>query len=222
MVSIDDLKRGLLFTRLTDAQLQRVAAHACLVKREAGTLLFEQQEPAKRFYLLLEGQIKLFRLSPDGQEKVIEIITPPHAFAEALMFLEHPHYPLGAQVLRDSRLIAIDSADFSAMLRDSAETCLVLLADLSQRLHGLVREIDHLTLHSATSRVADYLNQQVREDRREFELTMSKGVLASLLSVTPETFSRILKQFTSKSIIKVSGRRVEVLDKAALEEAANG
>ena len=221
MVSTEDLKSGLLFASLDEQQLQRVAKRAVLLKRNSGTLLFEQREPAKRFYLLLEGQIKLFRLSPDGNEKVIEIITPPGTFAEALMFLESPYYPVNAQALRDSRLIAIDAPDYLDMLRGSAETCLALLGDLSQRLHGLVREIDHLTLQSASCRVAAYLHEQAGDHHREIQLSMSKGVLASLLSVTPETFSRILKQLSAKGIIKVSGKRVEILDADALEGAAN-
>ena len=221
MVSVEDLKTGLLFSRLDGQQLQRVANRASMIKRASGTLLFEQHEPAKRFYLLLQGQIKLFRLSPDGNEKVIEIITPPGTFAEALMFLESPYYPVNAQALRDSRLIAIDANDYLDMLRGSAETCLALLGDLSQRLHGLVREIDHLTLHSASCRVAGYLREQAGNHRREIELSMSKGVLASLLSVTPETFSRILKQLSARGIIKVSGKRVEILDSDALQDVAS-
>lgn len=221
MVSVEDLQAGLLFSSLSERQLQRVASHAHIVKRDTGSLLFEQREPAKRFYLVLQGQIKLFRLSPEGNEKVIEIITPPGTFGEALMFLESPYYPVGAQALRDSRLIAIDSADFSDMLRGSAESCFALLGNLSQRLHGLVREIDHLTLSSASCRVAGYLHDLAGTHHREIELSMSKGVLASLLSVTPETFSRILKQLSACGIIKVSGKRVEILDAGALEEAAN-
>jgi len=222
MVSIDDLKPGLLFSSLSEQQLQRVADCGCVVTLDAGSMLFEPHQPAKSFYLLRQGQIKLFRLSPDGNEKVIEIVTPPGTFAEALMFLDVDYYPVGAQALSDCRLIAVNAADFADMLRGSAESCFALLGDLSQRLHGLVREIDHLTLHSASCRVASYLHQQAGDHHREIELTMSKGVLASRLSVTPETFSRILKQLSASGIIKVNGRRVEILDADALEQATSG
>ena len=221
MVSSEELSGGLLFSSLSEQQLQRVASHASSITRTTGVRLFAQGEPANRFYLLLQGQIKLFRLSPEGNEKIIEIITPPNSFGEALMFLDRPCYPVGAQALVDSRLIAIDSADFTDMLRNSSESCLSLLGVLSQRLHGLIGEIDQLTLHSAACRVAAYLHQQSNDQYREFELSMSKGVLASRLSVTPETLSRILKQLSASGIIKVSGRRVEVLDAAELKEAAS-
>ncbi|MGQ9659954.1 MAG: Crp/Fnr family transcriptional regulator [Thermochromatium sp.] len=113
----------------------------------AEQLLFSQGDPASRFYLLLSGQMRLFRLSPEGAEKVIEIVSPGQTFAEALMFLNAPRYPVCAAALADSELIAIDSSDFAAMLRESVDTCFVLLGALSQRLRGLIGEIDALAAY---------------------------------------------------------------------------
>ena len=73
------------------------------------------------------------------------------------------------------------------MLRESVDTCFVVMGALSQRLRALVGEIDNLTLHNAKSRVARYLLAHLAEERRNFDLDIPKGVLASRLSVTPET-----------------------------------
>ena len=217
MLSIETLGRSPLFERLDEAQLQRVAAHAHTIKRAVGETVIEQGAVASHFFLLLSGQIKLYRLSPDGNEKVFEIITPPATFGEALMFNENPHYPVSASVLRAAELVVIDGADFTAMLRDSVDTCFALLGSMSQRLHRLVHEIDHLTLHSASCRVAGFIYEHTGEHEPEFELGVSKGVLASRLSVTPETLSRLFRQLSDRGIIRVSGRRVAVLDRRALE-----
>ena len=88
-----------------------------------GEALFEQGDPAKRFYLLLRGQIKLFRLSPAGNEKVVDIVVPGGTFAEALMFLEQPLCPVGAVALQASEVVSIDATDFVGMLRESIDTC---------------------------------------------------------------------------------------------------
>ncbi|MES9844410.1 MAG: cyclic nucleotide-binding domain-containing protein, partial [Candidatus Sedimenticola sp. 6PFRAG5] len=96
----DELKRGLIFSRLSDEQLDRVMRHAVRIRLEEGESLFEQEEKAERFYLMVSGQIKLYRLSPAGNEKVVEVVTPGGTFAEALMFLERPFYPVGAQALQ--------------------------------------------------------------------------------------------------------------------------
>ena len=150
---IDDLRRNYLFSELDEARLQRVARHAAHVHLNEGEALFEQGDLAKRFYLLLSGQVKLFRLSPAGNEKVVDIVVPGSTFAEALMFLDRPHYPVGAQALQASEVISIDAADFADMLRGSVDTCFVMMGAMSQRLRGLLREIDDLSLHSASCRL---------------------------------------------------------------------
>ncbi|BAN69456.1 Crp/Fnr family transcriptional regulator [endosymbiont of unidentified scaly snail isolate Monju] len=185
------LKRGPLFAALSDDQLDRITQHARQIRLESGEALFEQGEPAERFYLVTSGQIKLFRLSPNGNEKVVEIVTPGCTFAEALMFLQHPTYPVSAQALTSAEVISVDARDFTVMLHESTETCFLLLGDLSQRIRGLLlREIDELSLYSATCRVAGYLAEAGPPDRDEFELPVAKQILASRLSVKPETFSR--------------------------------
>jgi len=218
---IEDLRRNYLFSDLDEAQLQRVARHAAHVHLNDGEALFEQGDLATRFYLLLSGQVKLFRLSPAGNEKVVDIVIAGSTFAEALMFLDRPHYPVGAQALQASELISIDAADFADMLRGSVDTCFVMMGAMSQRLRGLLREIDDLSLHSASCRVAAYLVKHAPAGTESFELPVAKQIVASRLSVTPETFSRIIKQFSNSGLIRIAGSRVTIVDRAALDVAAD-
>lgn len=218
---IEDLGRGALFARLSRAQRERIAQRARRIRLEEGQSLFEQGDPAERFFLVLSGQIKLFRLSPQGNEKVIEIVMPGSTFAEALMFLERPCYPVGAQALQAAEVIGVDATDFLDMLRGSVETCFLLMGDMSQRLRGLLREIDELSLHSATCRVAGYLLNLVPKGVDRFELLVPKHILASRLTIKPETFSRILKHLIDEEIIQVQGNQVEIRNRQALERAAD-
>ena len=213
---IDELRSAILLSGLADEQLERVAAHATRVDLDEGQWLFSQGDQARRFFFVLRGQVRLFRLSPEGAEKVIEIVSPGQTFAEALMFLNAPRYPVCAAALEPAKVIAIDSRAFSAMLRESVDTCFVLLGALSQRLRGLIGEIDNLTLHTAKSRVARYLLAHVPEGRRAFELDVRKSVLASRLSVKPETFSRVIKQLSQDKIITVHGGHFTVIDREEL------
>ncbi len=217
---IETLRRAPLLSRLDLAQLARVSEHTVRVKLSADQLLFSQGDAAERFYLLLQGQMRLYRLSPEGAEKVIEIVSPGQTFAEALMFLSAPRYPVCAAALGPSELLAIDAKNFAAMLRESVDTCFVVLGALSQRLRGLIGEIDDLTLHTATSRVARYLAAKLVPGRDALELDVRKGVLASRLSVQPETFSRVLKSLTAQGIIRMRGAQVDILDVPALMRIA--
>jgi CRP-like cAMP-binding protein len=141
-------------------------------------------------------------------------------FAEALMFLNAPRYPVCAAALGPTELIGMDARDFARMMRESVDTCMVVLGALSQRLRGLVREIDNLTLHSATSRFASYLLARRPAEGQVIELDARKGVIASRLSIKPETFSRIEKDLSERGIIAVQGMRVRLLKVEVLEQLA--
>ena len=210
------LRDSLLFGQLSGSQIGRIASRLRWYRLREGEWLFKQGQPAERFFLVVSGQMKLFYLSTDGNEKVMEVLHTGDTFAEALMFLDQPCYPVSAAALRDSALLGIDAVDFLRMLRDSRDTCLVLLGELSRRMHALVREIEDLTLQSATSRVAGYLMRKAPASHDRFRLEFPKGVLASRLSVKPETFSRILRNLSEQGIVSVRGQQVEIHDRAAL------
>ena len=215
---VDALKQSHLFSSLTDVQMERVYRHSKVVQLEEGQLLFAQGEDVTNFYLVLSGKMKLFRVSPDGQEKIIEIVPEGGIFAEALMFMDQPYYPVSSAALSDSVVIGIDSSDFKSMLWDSVDTCLLLLGDMSFRLRKLVHEIDTLTLHSGTCRVANYLLQQIQDGEECIELDVAKGVIAARLSVKPETFSRIIKNLRGQEILSIEGNKITIHDRDALKD----
>lgn len=214
----NDLQRAPLLRPLQPEQLERIARRALRFHLKEGEALFQQGDRAERFYLVLKGQMKLYRLSSDGSEKVIEIVTPGNTFAEALMFLSRPHYPVGATAIGAVELISIDAPDFVRMLRESVETCFLIMGDMSRRLRGLIGEIDNLSLHSATCRVGSYLLRRAEEDGDVFDLGVPKQIVASRLTVKPETFSRIIRDLSDRRIIRVAARKIAVLDRAALRE----
>jgi len=215
---VDALKQSHLFSSLTDIQMDRVHNHSKIVRLEEGQVLFAQGEDVTNFYLVLSGKMKLFRVSPDGQEKIMEIVPQGEVFAEALMFMDQPYYPVSSAALSDTVVVGIDASDFKAMLWDSVETCLLLLGGMSFRLRKLVHEIDTLTLHSGTCRVANYLLQQIQDGEECVELEVAKGVIAARLSVKPETFSRIIKNLRGQDILSIEGNKITIHDREALKD----
>lgn len=212
-----NLKQHPLFLELTDLQLDRVSESSQLHQLNDGQLLFQQGDKVTSFYMVLNGKIKLFRISPDGQEKIIEIIKSGEIFAEALMFTSKENYPVSAAALTETIVISINSKKFLDMLWDSTATCLQLLGNMSVRLRKLVNEIDTLTLQSGTCRVASYLLEEMSEPNIEFELSTAKNIIAARLSIKPETFSRIIKKLKNKGILSIEGNHVTIHDSDALK-----
>lgn len=220
-----ELRRLPLLSELEDAQLERMRASRRTLTLAAGEALFHMGDRSAHFYYLDSGAIKLFRLSPGGQEKIVEIIRPGQTFAEAVMFFTRPLYPVNAQALEDSTLTAFDSSVFLEMLHQSTDLCLRLLGTLSVRLHQRVNEIDALSLQNATLRVVNFLLARLPDAVEQdgdpvIELEAAKKDIAGRLSIQPETFSRVLHALTESGAIDVAGRRIRVKDEAALRGAA--
>jgi CRP-like cAMP-binding protein len=219
---LEALGRSHLFSELTEAQMDRVRRHSHVTDMLEGESLFFQGDNATNFYLVLSGRIKLFRVSPEGKEKVVEIMETGATFAEALMFMDEPNYPVTATALSPSRVIGINCKDFKAMLRESVDTCFLLLGKMSFRLRGLIREIDALSLDTGTVRTVAYLLHHATPDKDIFELEIAKSVIASRLSVKPETFSRILKNLHDRKIVSIDGRNVTIHDREAMINICSG
>jgi CRP/FNR family transcriptional regulator, dissimilatory nitrate respiration regulator len=98
------------------------------------------------------------------------------------------------------------------------------MADMSARLKHLISEIEVLSLQNASYRLANYLWKRWDKARPAdgcIELQVPKGVIASRLSITPETLSRTLHGFSQQGLIRVEGSRVEILAPEGLHAIAD-
>jgi CRP/FNR family transcriptional regulator, dissimilatory nitrate respiration regulator len=217
-----DIRMAHLFSTLDDEQVRQVMESSHVSTLKDGESLFETGDEANRFFLVIGGQIKLFRVSSNGDQKIIDIIQPGNTFAEALMFMQHPIYPVSAEALGPARVISFDSRRFLQLLSESFAICFRIMGTMSQRLRGLIKEIDDLTLQSATTRMCAMLLRRMDEaGATHFTLPAAKGVLAARLSMKPETFSRILQNLSSKQILRTKGNEIEVLDPPLLRSLAH-
>lgn len=206
-----------LFSDLSPAELSRVA-EGCQVRRlTRGETIFRYGEPCEEFHVVVMGQVKLFAISPAGQEKVIELVGPGSSFAEALMFTGKP-YILNAQALVTTLLLTVSKHSMLVEIERDPRFSLRMLAGISRRLHGLVHDIESGALHSGMQRVIGYLLREHQvEDCSTGEvytvsLPVSKATIASRLSLTPEYFSKVLHELEAEKLIEIDKRDIRITD----------
>lgn len=216
-----------LFNDLRSPELERLAQGCRLRRLARGEALFRVGEPCEEFHVTVTGQVKLYAVSPTGQEKVIELMGPGISFAEALMFTDQP-YIINAQALSDSLVLSIGKQAVVSEIERDARFAMRMLAGISRRLHGLVHDVEAYALHSGMQRVVGYLlRNQTAEDCVSGEiitvsLPVSKAVIASRLSLSPEYFSRVLHELESAGLIEVDGRDIHLLDAGRLAQYPPG
>ncbi len=214
-LNLEEVRQIYLFESLNDRQLQEVIESACTVHLDAHQSLFIHKQPAERFFYVKEGHIKLSRVSEDGNEKVIEVMHAGDTFAEALLFMEQGRYPVNAEAIFRSELYSFDIKRFSEILKESVETCFKLMAGMSRRLHARIEDINNLTLHGASYRLVTYLLDQLPDGAifsPEIHLDTPKSIIASNLSIKPETLSRILSQLAANKMLSVRGSHITLHD----------
>jgi CRP-like cAMP-binding protein len=216
------LKRIPLFQELSQEQLDYLAAATREKRLHKGEMLFQKGDPSRGFYVVVYGQMKLAFPSPQGNEKVVEILGPQQSFGEAVMFMDRP-YPVFAESLTDSLLLHIARNAVIELLEKDPSFSRRMLAGLSMRLHSLVRDVESYSLRSSTQRVIGFLLQRADTDAEtkgpiEIELPTSKQIIASRLNLTPETLSRIFHDLSAAKLISVHGKNVTVHDLKRLRE----
>ena len=118
-----ELRQHYLFRRLSDEAFNKILQQSNLISLKRNENLFAQGDPASRFFLVRSGQITLFQSSPDGNEKVVDIIGPGQTFAEAVMFMEGSRYPVNSRATTNSELFYFDNKAFIEQLHNSDALC---------------------------------------------------------------------------------------------------
>jgi CRP-like cAMP-binding protein len=203
-----------MFGEMRREELDRIAAATVPIYAEKGQAIVQCGDPCTGFHFVVYGQVKLGFTSPQGVEKVVEIVRPGQSFGEALLFLETP-YMVFAQALADSMLLHV--AKHAVLEELSKDPCFAkrLLCGLARRVHSLVRDVEAYSLRSGQERVIGYLladaaDVSVNGKPVEVHLTPGKSVIASRLNMTPEHFSRILHDLSAAGLIEVNGRAVRI------------
>lgn len=210
--TVELLSHAPIFRDVPADELARVAAGTTEVRAERGRLLFQRGDPCVGFHIVVFGQVKLAVGTAAGAEKVVEIVGASMTFGEALMFTDRP-YVVSATALADSLLLHVAKETLYAELERDPRLARRMLAGLSWRLHMLVKDVEALTLHSATQRVIGYL-ARLEDDGGAGRATLpaQKSLVASRLNLTPEYFSRILHELAAEGLVRVEGRDIEILD----------
>jgi CRP/FNR family transcriptional regulator, dissimilatory nitrate respiration regulator len=210
-----------LFQEMSPAELQRLAEGCQLRRLARGDMVFHVGQPCEEFHVTAMGQIKLFAISPAGQEKVIELIGPGNSFAEAIMFTGRP-YIINAQALTDTLLLTVSKKAVLAEIGHDPRFALRMLAGISRRLHGLVRDVEGYALHSGLQRVIGYLlrDQDGADSTAAAAVTVSlpvsKATVAGGGGLPPGYFSRVLHELEAAGLIEIDKRDIRILDSKRL------
>jgi CRP/FNR family transcriptional regulator, dissimilatory nitrate respiration regulator len=208
-----------LFKGLSARQLGEIADITISRRYKRGESIFLEGDAAEGFYIVADGQVKIFKTSLEGKEQILHIYGPGSPFGEVPVF-SGSRFPANAQALVNSRVLFLSRKSFVEAITRNPSLSMNMLGELSMRLRQFTLQIENLSLKEVPARLASYLIYLSREQESPDRVTLdiSKGQLASLLGTIPETLSRIFAKMSAQNLIRVDGKDIHLLDAPGLED----
>ncbi len=190
------------------SQNRRVLAEICIPKNvKKKEVLFVERDKGYSLYILVKGNIQLYKTAPDGHEVVIKVVKPGEIFAEVILF-EESRYPVSAVALKESLVFLIPKHQLYCLL-ESESFRNEFIGNLMKKMRYLADQIQYLTHHDVEDRFFLFLKDQFGEKER-IRLTLSKKDVASAIGTTPETFSRLIQRLKSEGKLAWEGSEIRI------------
>lgn len=214
------IARVAIFRALKPETVEHIIAPATAVMLKAHDGLFRQGDPATAFFIVIDGLVKLYRITPAGDETVIHVLQKGESFAEAVAFTGN-RYPATAEAVTDARVGRIPADHIVRCIRESPDIALAMIASTSQHLHHLVQQVEQLKAQSGVQRVAEFLASlsPTEQGTCAISLPYDKILIAARLGLTPESLSRAFAKLRGVGVV-INASQVTVMDIAKLRRIA--
>lgn len=200
-----------LFGMLNEKQLDDITANTTLMRYSPHMLVVNRGDAPEGTFWIVYGQVKIVLYNKEGSEKTLEILGQSTCFGLSEMLLERPHLAF-VKATVDSMLLHTDRDAMLEVAKENFGFARELMTCVGRQFYGLVRDIESYS-QTAKQRLASYLlRQSQRETSDDIQLVANKSLIASRLSLTPETLSRLFHELTEDGLISVSGRRIRIID----------
>ena len=218
------LSHSPLFSELAPAKLDELVGASRLHQLDPHKYLFRAGQPIREAHLLVSGTLKRSTVLAGQREKIIELVQPQQILGLGEVF-GASHYACSAETITPCIVVALEILKLGTVIRHDIDLSWRIIQALAQRQCAI--EFD-VTIHhyglTGTERVLDYLIELAGglpglAGESTVTLNASKRIIASRIGMTPESFSRNLRQLIDNGVIVVDGRNVHIQNAALLNTA---
>ena len=216
-MEIQLLKEIPIFSELSNKDLERILQVASRQKYYKGNLILIEEEIGSTMFVILSGRVKISRISDDGREVILSILSEGDFFGE-MSLLDGQTRSANVTATEESELLVIRREEFLQILHDYPQIAINLLKELAQRIRKSDEHIKSLSLQDATGRVASTLlriaedSGVLRKGQVEISEIPLQQDLANMAGTSRETISRVIKSLIQKGYLKKQKGKIIILD----------
>jgi CRP/FNR family transcriptional regulator len=209
-----------LFSDLDERELDAIREIAQHHEYGKGQFVFGEGSPSRGLHIVVAGTVKIYRVGPDGRERVFHVVQTGDAFAEAAMFMDL--YPATAEALTPATVIVIEKNGFKQLLARDPKLSFRIIGTLVKWLRQMRDALTDLTLKEVPARFAIYVLSLPSKPGKPIKVTISKTTVAQVIGTSKETFSRLLARLARCRILTYHGSFIRIQNRIRLEAIAQG
>lgn len=216
-MDIDILKNIPLFSELSEKDLEKILQVGNRQHYHKENLILIEEEIGSSMFVILDGRVKISRISDDGREVILAIMSEGDFFGEMSLLDGHTR-SANVTAIDDSELLVIRREEFLQMLHDYPQIAINLLKELAQRIRKGDEHIKSLSLQDARGRVANTLLRiaedygVLRRGQVEINELPLQQDLANMAGTSRETISRVIKTLIQQGYLKKERGNIIIID----------
>ena len=217
MEKIELLQSVSIFWDLNENDLGHIADKMVAKHFENGNYIFLEDSDGEQCFFVLEGSVKVTRLSKDGREVILAMLNEGDFFGE-MSLLDGESRSANVIALEKTKVLTLDRNDFIEVVNDYPQIAVQLLKELARRLRKSDRQIASLSLSDAEKRIAlciiRFADEQgvIQNGKVSIPKTPIQQDIANMAGTSRETVSRAMGLLEKEDLIERNGRELIILD----------
>ncbi|GAB4495338.1 MAG: Crp/Fnr family transcriptional regulator [Anaerolineales bacterium] len=213
---IHALQQNEYFNQLDVPVLEELSQEMCLCAFEPGEILFWDGDPCDGLYTLVTGSVKLFKVSPNGREIILQVLEEGTVFNEVPVF-DEGHNPVSVAALEPCTVWIVSAQSIRAGLLKYPLLARSVIDNLSKNLRRLVRLVEELSFYQVTHRLARLISELPPENLQgEAPQRLTQDQIAARLGTVREVVGRSLRELERSGAIEVSRGRIQIINRSVL------
>lgn len=212
-------KKVPIFSFLSDFELAKIVDMTGHKSYKKGEVLCLEGEKSDTLYILNEGQVKISKITKEGKEQIVHILTSGDFFGELSLFSSNEKYNFSVYAISDVEVCTLTKDDMNKILISSPEISLKILQVVTGRLTQTENLAQNLATNDAEIRIAYMITEFGQKygvstpEGQQVKLPINREEMANYVGVTRETMSRKLRKFEELGIISFKGNKIIVIRK---------
>lgn len=217
---IGSLRMVDIFRDLSEADVQEIDRATKITTAHRGRILYMPEETGEVLFMLKEGRVQLYRISPEGKKLVIATIGPGTVFGE-MAFIGQGMHNSFAEALEDSVLLIMSRTDVERMLVTKPQVALRIFEVLGRRLRDAEARLAEIAFKSIPARLASLLLQLAEEQGSTTISGLTHQALGEQIGTYRETTTQTLNSFKSAGMIDIGRKKITIWDLDGLRRLAD-